>query len=132
MFQNHQSSHNRNKMLRQTSSLFRLDPFLDERGMLRVGGRLQKTALAFEIKHPIVWPKKSHVTKLLIRQDHSQEQHLQRTPTSRLLDYKQTLLCLPSFPKVYHLSQAPWNCSSSKDGEPPRRTYFSRRTFHIL
>ena len=42
MFQNHQSAHNRNKQLKQTSSLFRLDPFLDEKGMLRVGGRLQK------------------------------------------------------------------------------------------
>ena len=75
MFQNHQSAHNRNKQLKQTSSLFRLDPFLDEKGMLRVGGRLQKAALAFEVKHPIVMPKKSHVTELLIRQYHSQERH---------------------------------------------------------
>ena len=75
MFQNHQSAHNRNKQLKQTSSLFRLDPFLHEKGMLRVGGRLQKAALAFEVKHPIVMPKKSHVTELLIRQYHSQERH---------------------------------------------------------
>ena len=36
------------------------------------------------------------------------------------------------FPKVHHLSQAPWTCSSSRDGELPRRTYYSRRAFHIL
>ena len=38
MFQNRQNAHTRNKKLKQTSSLFRLDPFLDEKGVLRVGG----------------------------------------------------------------------------------------------
>ena len=60
MFQNRQNAHTRNKKLKQTSSLFRLDPFLDEKGVLRVGGRLQKAALAYEVKHPIIIPKKSH------------------------------------------------------------------------
>ena len=77
MFQNRQNAHTRNEKLKQASSLFRLDPFLDENGMLRVGGRPQKAAFAFEVKHPIVFPKKSHVTELLIRQYHSQEQHHQ-------------------------------------------------------
>ena len=77
MFQNRQNAHTRNEKLKQTSSLFRLDPFLVEKGMLRVGGRLQKATLAYEVKHPIVVPKKSHITELLIRQYHSQEQHHQ-------------------------------------------------------
>ena len=77
MFQNRQNAHTRNKKLKQTSSLFRLDPFLDEKGVLRVGGRLQKAALAYEIKHPIIIPKKSHLTELLIRHYHNQEQHHQ-------------------------------------------------------
>lgn len=77
MFQNRQNAHTRNEKLKQTSSLYRLDPFLDEKGMLRVGGRLQKATLAYEVKHPIVVPKKSHITELLIRQYHSQEQHHQ-------------------------------------------------------
>lgn len=67
MFHNRQNAHTRNKKLKHTSSLFRLDPFLDEKGVLRVGGRLQKAALAYEVKHPIIIPKKSHLTKLLIR-----------------------------------------------------------------
>jgi len=41
--------------------------------MLGVGGRLQKAALAFEVKHLNVMPKKSHVTELLIRQYHGQK-----------------------------------------------------------
>ena len=53
------------------------DPFLDEKGLLRIGGRLQKATLAYEVKHPIVVPKKSHITDLLIRQYHSQDQYHQ-------------------------------------------------------
>ena len=44
MFQNRQNTYNRNKKLKRASSLFKLDPFLDEKGMLRVGRRLQKAA----------------------------------------------------------------------------------------
>jgi len=84
MFRNRQNAHTRNEKLKQTSSLFRLDPFLDEKGMLRVGGRLQKATLAYEVKHPIVVPKKSHITELLIRQYHSQEQHHQGCGTMHL------------------------------------------------
>ena len=36
MFQNRQNAHTRNEKLKQTSSLFRLDPFLDEKGLLRI------------------------------------------------------------------------------------------------
>ena len=76
-FQNRQNAHIRNEKLKQTSLLFRLDPFIDERGLLRIGGRLQKATLAYEVKHPIVVPKKSHITDLLIRQYHSQDQYHQ-------------------------------------------------------
>ena len=73
--QNRNSTRIRNEKLNQTSSLFRLDPFLDQKGILRVGGRLKKAALAFEVKHPIIVPKKSLVTELLIRHYHSRDQH---------------------------------------------------------
>ena len=77
MFQNRQNAHTRNKKLKQTSSLFKLDPFLDKKGLLRVGGRLQKATLAYEVKHPVIVPSKSHVTELLIRQYHREDQHHQ-------------------------------------------------------
>ena len=77
MFHNCQNAHTRNKKLKHTSSLSRLDPFLDEKGVLRIGGSLQKAALAYEVKHPIIIPKKSHLTELLIRHYHNQEQHHQ-------------------------------------------------------
>ena len=46
-----------------------LCPYLDERGLLRVGGRLQKTLLPTERKHQLVLPKNHPVTKLIITDD---------------------------------------------------------------
>lgn len=80
MFQNHQKAHTKNEKLKQTSSLFRLYLFLDEKGLLRIEGQLQEATLAYEVKHPIVVPEKSHITELLIRQ-------YQSRPTSSRLRY---------------------------------------------
>ena len=77
MFQNCNSARVRNEKLKQTSSLLRLDPFLDHKGILRVGGRLKKAALAFEVKHQIIIPKKSDITELPIRHYHNRVQHHQ-------------------------------------------------------
>ncbi|KAK3731637.1 hypothetical protein QZH41_007310 [Actinostola sp. cb2023] len=50
------------KSMRQSSSLYRLDPFLDKEGLLRVGGRLRHASLPYEAKHPVIVPRKGHVT----------------------------------------------------------------------
>lgn len=76
-WENHRSVHNRNKKLKETSSLFRLVPFLDEKAILRVGNRLQKVALAFKVRHSIVIPQKSRATELLTRQYRSHERRHQ-------------------------------------------------------
>ncbi|XP_053619959.1 uncharacterized protein LOC128680687 [Plodia interpunctella] len=47
----------------QLPRIFRkLSPFLDEQGILRVGGRLARSGLEFEHKHPALLPKKSALT----------------------------------------------------------------------
>ncbi|XP_073820604.1 uncharacterized protein [Musca autumnalis] len=48
------------------SSLLRLNPFLDEHGILRVGGRLRHSNLPYEARHQIVLPKKSPLAKVII------------------------------------------------------------------
>ncbi|XP_062618078.1 uncharacterized protein LOC134279668 [Saccostrea cucullata] len=58
---------NRKKSVRRTSSLYRLYPFLDENDVLRVGGRLRKGEFTSYVKHPVILPRKSHVTRLIIR-----------------------------------------------------------------
>ena len=57
------------------SSLYRLQPFLDDRRMLRVGGRLRRAKMEYEEKHPVILPKSSHLTTLIIRHYHEQVHH---------------------------------------------------------
>ncbi|KRZ08573.1 hypothetical protein T4B_14298 [Trichinella pseudospiralis] len=53
-----------------------LDPFLDEDGFLRVGGRLRFSDLDYEMKYPIIiLPKKHHVVNLIIDRAHSNTLH---------------------------------------------------------
>ena len=61
--------------LTSCSPLFKLDPFLDSNGILRVGGRLTQANMSNNFKFPIVLPKKSHVTDLLIKDCHKQIKH---------------------------------------------------------
>ncbi|XP_076246247.1 uncharacterized protein LOC143186457 [Calliopsis andreniformis] len=57
------------------SKLLSLSPFLDEKAILRIGGRLQNSNLNFNQKHPILLPKNHHVTDLIIRQAHLDNCH---------------------------------------------------------
>ncbi len=67
----------RNQMIKATSSLYKLDPFLDNDGLVRIGGRLHKATMPFEEKHPVIIPKNSHITTLLIQHYHSKVQRHQ-------------------------------------------------------
>ena len=49
----------------KTSSLRPLNPFVYE-GMLRVGAGIDRSAMAFEVKHPVILPSHHHVTKLIV------------------------------------------------------------------
>ena len=48
----------------KTSSLYRLDPFVD-RGLLRIEGRLNHADIPEESKHPVILPRKT-VNKLIL------------------------------------------------------------------
>ena len=52
------------------SNLKFLSPFLDEHGVLRVGGRLQRANVPWEKKHPILLPKAHNFTLELVRHLH--------------------------------------------------------------
>ena len=59
-----QGSQDRNtsRVMKKSSTLYRLDPFLDKSGVLRVGGRLKNADLTTAERHPTILPKKGHVT----------------------------------------------------------------------
>ncbi|XP_012271144.2 uncharacterized protein LOC105694768 [Orussus abietinus] len=52
------------------SAILKFGPFLDDQGMLRVGGRLQHSLLAYDEKHPILLPGKHRFATLVIGQAH--------------------------------------------------------------
>lgn len=52
-----------------------LSPFLDDSGLIRVGGRIQQSHLKYEAKHPIIMPKTHHVVNLLVDYYHLKYLH---------------------------------------------------------
>nr|XP_029732880.1 uncharacterized protein LOC115268849 [Aedes albopictus] len=48
-------------------------------GLLRVGGRLDRSLLPFESRHPIILPDKEPVVRLLVRQMHVELLHVGQT-----------------------------------------------------
>ncbi|XP_044185248.1 uncharacterized protein LOC122965286 [Acropora millepora] len=61
--------------LKTNSAISKLDPFVDSNGLLHVGRRLKYANLNDDVKHPIILPKNSHVTSLLIRDFHERTLH---------------------------------------------------------
>ena len=56
------------------SSLRKLCPFIAH-GVLRVGGRIHKAYIPYEMKHPVILPPHHHVTKLIILSYHLRNGH---------------------------------------------------------
>lgn len=56
------------------SLLYKLDPILED-DIVRVGGRLHKSALPSETKHPVILSKDLHVSQLILRHIHQQLGH---------------------------------------------------------
>ena len=66
----------KNKPLPNASKLQNLQPRIDESGVMRVEGRTQNADfLAYEVKHPIILPRHSWVTRLIVRDQHIAAKH---------------------------------------------------------
>ncbi|WP_253302631.1 DUF1759 domain-containing protein [Wolbachia endosymbiont of Psylliodes chrysocephala] len=61
--------------LRSTSKLLCLNPFLDNSGTLRVGGRLNNADIEYSQKFPIILPKGHALTRLIIMHEHIKNLH---------------------------------------------------------
>ena len=64
-----------NRAMKGSSSLYKLDPFLDKDGVLRVGGRIKHSSLPYEVRHPVILPRKGHVTDMILCHHHQTIQH---------------------------------------------------------
>lgn len=74
-FQDEMTRLEQRKPLAARSPLLPLRPFLDDRGLLRLGGRLQHALLPFDEKHPLILTKTNHLSLLLVRDAHMASLH---------------------------------------------------------
>lgn len=63
------------KRISNSSKLSSLNPIIDEDGILRVGGRQQKSNFSYNSRHPIILDSKHPLTKLMIRSEHERLLH---------------------------------------------------------
>ena len=49
-----------------SSKISSSNPYLDENGIIRVGERLEKFDIDNDCEHPILMPKRCHISKLII------------------------------------------------------------------
>ena len=78
-----------NQSVRGDSKLSQLNPFIDNEGLFRVGGRLQHSNLPENRKHPIILPNDYPLTTLVVRDSHLSNLHsgFQLTWSSLQLQY---------------------------------------------
>ena len=65
----------RKQPLPRRSLINGLAPFLDDDGLLRIGGRLRHADLHFDAKHPVLLPRHHLLTHALIREIHAKALH---------------------------------------------------------
>ncbi|GBM37838.1 hypothetical protein AVEN_207053-1, partial [Araneus ventricosus] len=59
-----------NKQLSKNSTLLSLCPFIDQDGLLRVGGRLQNAPLHYNAKHPAILPNEHKLSNSIVQYCH--------------------------------------------------------------
>ncbi|XP_063382166.1 uncharacterized protein LOC134668654 [Cydia fagiglandana] len=64
-----------NRNLKPKSNLLALSPFLDDKNVLRVGGRLKHADMEFIRKHPIIISKNNVLLPLILREAHAKTLH---------------------------------------------------------
>ena len=71
------------KLNKESSVLYRLDPYLDSNNVLHVGGR-SKGNNELQLSNPVILPKASHsiISKRVIEYFHQKVEHLGRTTTA--------------------------------------------------
>ena len=63
------------KHIPNSSPLISFKPFMDKKGCIRVGGRVRKSLLSFNEKHPFIIAKNTMFSKLLVRHAHFKSLH---------------------------------------------------------
>ena len=60
----------------QDPNIMKLDPFFDkESQVFRVGGRIGRAPVSYDVRHPYLLPKKSHISWLIVQDCHAHSLH---------------------------------------------------------
>ena len=65
----------------EEQNLARAEAFINRNGLVCVSGKLQKASLDLEYKHPIILPKNSCISLLIVRDSHKRVAHCGRRTT---------------------------------------------------
>lgn len=76
-FQDEMTSLGMGRPVKRSSKIYKLDPFL-QNGIVRVGGRLSRLAMAEETRHPAILPDNCHLSDLLMARIHKVGGHCGR------------------------------------------------------
>ena len=63
------------KEIPKNSKILQFSPFIDQQGLIRAQGRIGKSQLSFETKHPILLHWKHHVIELFLQNEHKNSHH---------------------------------------------------------
>ena len=61
--------------MKSCSSIVKLDLLIDDEGILKVGGRIQRSVLANEIQNTVLLPKSCRISELVVHWCHGQVVH---------------------------------------------------------
>ena len=88
--------------LTKSSRLFSLHPFIDQSGLLRLGGRGQNAQMSFSVKHPIILPGKDPLTSVIITSEHDRLMHAGPTILTALLSRYHIMSCRKIVRSITH------------------------------
>ena len=83
--------------------LCKLCPFIDDQHLLRVGGRLQNSDVPDSLKHPVILPRRHHITRLIIEDVHCRNRHF--GGISFVLNQLQLKFCIGSSTVKFYLDR---------------------------
>ena len=66
------------KSISKQRNIYKLDPFLEKKGILRVGGRIRKSILEYKLKHPVLLPREGHIASVIMTYYHEKVAHAGR------------------------------------------------------
>ena len=114
MYRSRESDKEKKALFKNTSFLRTLDPVLDSDGVMRVGGRIRKANLPCTLKNPVILPKSSHITSLIISHVHERTHHSGRGITLNELRSSGYWIVRPGSDAVLHMSRIEFEFRSTQ------------------